>query len=567
MRQSSLIAFFLAVLGVYTSCSTEQAFPVSALAADGKSIQLLSKAKLLEHQVLAFSKPLHFSFDQSQSLPSDSAFEIEYSYKQAGSVDTNVVFSAKGENSWVLPQNVSFLFPDKVGKRIRYRFPLVGKTLSAFSLSLLDGQAKNVKEKSSSPNRTEFILHSVRITERAYGYAKDAESVFISPYVYTQGDTRLIIDPPQNMLNANPVDIKLRVGESALVLKSGESSYSYSGLPKSHSQIDLSLSAGVLPKLLYPLTVEGTILPQSIIIESSKKRVFPFESIIAEPGVVLEYRQDAWRDKRYEVFSWERFPSILIFDTADYAVQDRLFKRLAFFTEKAGFRGRIPSLAEIALLHGWNAHDYRAEDLAAFFEKARVLRVPLEIEEKELLSVLLANGIVKQEAEGSAILPGSGAIISISRESEGYLRRLFMVHEAYHGLFFSDTDFRLFAASRWDSLDSTARKFLAAYFDLHRYDTKDRYLMTNELMAYCLQQPVSLASKYFGETLPSRLDKDERRRESLPEADPLSGKWPELGELFTQEASAFDTYVKNRWGLRAGIVSTLYIKPLTKAAR
>jgi len=64
--------------------------------------------------------------------------------------------------------------------------------------------------------------------------------------------------------------------------------------------------------------------------------LFSLAPIPADPGKILSYPQASWRDKRYEVFRWDVFPQILIFDTANYDVQDQLFKRLAFFVEKAG---------------------------------------------------------------------------------------------------------------------------------------------------------------------------------------------------------------------------------------
>ena len=164
--------------------------------------------------------------------------------------------------------------------------------------------------------------------------------------------------------------------------------------------------------------------------------------------MILSYRREAWRDARYEVFRWERFPSLLIFDTADYAVQERLFKRLAFFVEKAGFRGHLATDADIAALHGWNAHDYRAEDLAAFFEAARKTKFPLNAEETELRRILLASGLIRKAASAEGfITSGEGAIISISRESVDYLRTLFITHEGFHGIFFQDKEFRLFPAN------------------------------------------------------------------------------------------------------------------------
>jgi hypothetical protein len=86
-------------------------------------------------------------------------------------------------------------------------------------------------------------------------------------------------------------------------------------------------------------------------------------------------------------------------------------------------------------------------------------------------------------------------------------------------------------------------------------------------MAYVLQQPVSSAAKYFGETLPARLERDAVRKASLPLKDGPSNSWPELARLFTDEARAFDSYVGERWGLRAGSVSSFYPISRTNAAR
>jgi hypothetical protein len=274
----------------------------------------------------------------------------------------------------------------------------------------------------------------------------------------------------------------------------------------------------------------------------------------------LAYGQDSWRNSRFEVFRWSGFPSILIFDTADYEIQDRLFKRLAFFTEKRDFRGRLATDEEIAELHGWNAHDYRAEDLASFFEAARAADFPLLEEERELESILLNAGTIRRS--GGAISAGEGAVISVSRESPDYLRSLFMVHEGFHGLFFIDEDFRNFSRERWEKLSSVPKRFILSYFDSQRYDLEDEFLMVNEFMAYCLQQPVSLAGRYFGETLADRIDKNTWRRHVLPPKDESAGNWPELAAAFTAEAEAFSNYVNRRWGLAAGRIRMVFVRSL-----
>jgi len=288
--------------------------------------------------------------------------------------------------------------------------------------------------------------------------------------------------------------------------------------------------------------------------------LFSLEPIPADPGKILSWSQESWRDRRYEVFRWDVFPDILIFDTASYAVQDRLFKRLAFFVEKEGFRGRLAADAEIAPLHGWNAHDYRAEDLAVFFETARKSNFPLLGEERELESILLDTGILRRNS-AQGILPGKGAIISISRESDKTdrgLRPRFMTHEGFHGIYFMDKDFRNFSRSRWEAFPAVAKKFLLSFFDFQAYDTKDPYLVINEFMAHVLQLPVSQAAWYFGDFQPNRMiTTSPWRRSTLPEREEVrDGRpyWPELAEAFTAEAGAFSAYVGQRWGLAAGRV-------------
>ena len=52
---------------------------------------------------------------------------------------------------------------------------------------------------------------------------------------------------------------------------------------------------------------------------------------------------------------------------------------------------------EIASLHGYNAHDYKAESLAAFFETAQSQNFQLNQSELLLRHILLENGIIKAE--------------------------------------------------------------------------------------------------------------------------------------------------------------------------
>jgi hypothetical protein len=231
--------------------------------------------------------------------------------------------------------------------------------------------------------------------------------------------------------------------------------------------------------------------------------------IPADPGLVLGWRRSLWRDPEVEVFAWPRLPDVLVFDTATYEVQERFFRRLAFFVEKPGTAGTIPSLEEVAGRRSWNAHDYRAEDLARFFSLAG--DGPLTDEESSLRGILLANGIIR--ADGSSYAPGAGAVLSVSRESSAPLRELLITHEGFHGVFFSLPAFQDACRSAWNALDPDERAVWLAFLDLKGYNTADPYLVVNEFQSYLFQQERAEVPAFQATTL-------QRVREAFPALAP-----------------------------------------------
>ncbi len=232
----------------------------------------------------------------------------------------------------------------------------------------------------------------------------------------------------------------------------------------------------------------------SLVFEPYRSSAFP---IPADPGTILHYPEDGWRNSAYEVFSWNLFPKMLIFDTRDYGVQADFFRRLAFFVEKEGYTGRLLSDAELTGRHGWNAHDYRSIDLAAFFQAARDRRFALNEREKELRTILLDNGIIRFDKEHGLYLPVEGGCISLSRSSDADLRDLFMVHECIHGIFFSSEAYREASFRFWEELSEEELAYWELFFGWMSYDLGNLYLLVNELQAYLLQRPAGQAEYYF----------------------------------------------------------------------
>ncbi len=568
-RLASTVAFLFAAAVSSCAAPRESAVPAYSLSGERQALLVPNEEGVSGELVLGGKTELRFSLSRPLAIPPGSAIELEY--RIDGAETAVPVFTAPGETAWALPGDLSFLGVPGDGRSVmRYRFPARSAALAGFRIeSRAAGAAAEQAPQKGVDSGARFKLIAVRIAPRAYGYAAAPDAHFASPYVYRESEgaeTRIVVDPPASDRPTGPAFVHLMLGSASGRILSGATTFGYAGVPAAETPFSVLMFPGALPPEPFPVVYSSAQPPAALTVGAAAAPAFPSEPIPADPGLVLAYRREAWRDSRYEVFRWERFPSILVFDTADYAVQDRLFKRLAFFVEKAGFRGTLAADADIAALHGWNAHDYRASDLALFFETARKTAFALNAEERELREILIAAGIVRVEGTGE-IQEGKGAIISISRESEDYLRSLFMTHEGYHGLFFTDADFRAYADGRWKNLEPESKRFLKAYFDSRRYDVNDAFLMTNELMAYALQQPVSLAGRYFGELIPSRVEKDLRRSTAiLPRTEGELG-WPSYAAEFTRIAKEYDAYVRSRWGLRAGAVATVYQISRTNAAR
>lgn len=266
--------------------------------------------------------------------------------------------------------------------------------------------------------------------------------------------------------------------------------------------------------------------------------------------VFEEYPRAAWRRDDFEVFAWAAYPRILVFDTADYTVQSRLFKRLAFYVEKRGFRGRLLSNAELAGRHGWNAHNYDPEGLAAFFTAAERDGVELNPEELLLRDILCANDVIRPGAEGFE--PGAGGILSISQESPPPLRRLLLTHEAFHGVYYEEPAFRAGVSAVWEGLSEVERSYWRELFSYLSYDPTDENLMINEFQAYLLQQPQAEARGYLRHTLAPRLMA--ARPDTREEVQRFLAEHP---DTFEQSAREADRVLRRHTPFRAGEVMLL----------
>ncbi len=309
---------------------------------------------------------------------------------------------------------------------------------------------------------------------------------------------------------------------------------------------------------LYPASIG--FVPQSVELVShdtvfvlSTLRVFRLATdglapIPADLATILDYDSSDWRRGEYELFRWSRYPSILVLDTRDYAVQAAFFKRLSFYVEKRGYAGRVLGNEELSRRHGWNAHDYRSTDLAAFFTV--VDEAELFPEEVLLREVLLAEGVITEN--GAGYRSGSGGILSLSRETTPRLRRLFMVHEGFHGVFFADDAFRDAVFDVWRGLDDRERALWRLFLARRFYNTDDEYLMVNEFQAYLMQQPLDQVDDYFiAHAMPLL------KAGSPADSDFVDDVLADFPDTFAASALAVARAAQSAGGMSAGSLFTL----------
>jgi hypothetical protein len=576
-RRLLYVFFSLLMIGIVlpTSCAADYAPDFSFVGEDpagaGETFRALSKKSASGALVLGKKQTLEYGFARPLELPPDYSLEIDYVLEPG---EDPALFRHPGSGGqltleaggvlWELPLDASFLGMEQQPRRIRYAAPVLSLEKIALSWVPFPQEGEGVSGRARTEDRPRVKILGFSLVKRWYGFSLEGDMLSATPFVHIPGEPSsgpvqaagdslpvvLELCPPEGFRISAGTDL-LAEGFGAVTAEAGSLSFERLAAAGNGGPNRLFVPAGSLPLNPWSFTVRSAGGIASLRVCSAPERPFPGEPIPADLGLVLDYPQTAWRDSRYEIFRWDDFPSVLVFDFADYAVQDRFLKRLAFFVEKAEFRGRLASDREIASLHGWNAHDYRPQDLAAFFQAARNAGFPLLPEERELEQTLLQTGILRAGEDG-AIVAGEGAVISVSRESPGYLRTQLLTHESFHGLFFIDQDFRDFSRRRWENLSPQTIRFVRALFGSMAYDTRDTDLMINELMAYCLQQSVSQAPRYFGEIQASRLATLPLRRDALPPKDEATGTWPEIAGAFRAEAAAFSAYVERRWGLAAG---------------
>lgn len=337
---------------------------------------------------------------------------------------------------------------------------------------------------------------------------------------------------------SNPVIVKAKYGKENFSISMSPALEKLILQTSSFESKNSIFSLGENSSLITAILMKGN--PKSM---GSERVIEPFETDL---GFVPSWPVKNWRTEKYELYQWNLFPRVLFFDFKDYATQSRFFTRMAYFVEKEGYKGTLQNDQFVATHRGYNAHDYKAIDMAAFFSKAVKDNFPLNEEEMLLRTILVHNKILVPEADGT-FSASEGSVISISRETAAATRIQLMAHESWHGIFFSSQNFRDFVKEEYENRDKVTWNFMKIYFTTQNlgYDVNDEYLMMNEYMAYHMQRSVEASRQYW---------LDRASWANVAAAAPSQSVYVKnsKGQRIVDQSQRFSDYVFKNWGLRSG---------------
>jgi hypothetical protein len=345
-------------------------------------------------------------------------------------------------------------------------------------------------------------------------------------------------------LRESLITLSYRSEISCVLEMSGKGGYTHtlSLPPLENSNMSYTLEE-ILPfsfSSLYLRDIQGNPVPFKL--KLTDKTSFVSFWPRADQSTILASPFDSKKD--FHLYRWAEKEDILIFDFMSYEIQERYFKRLAFFIEKPGYRGTLMTNEEMEGLHGWNAHDYSSHGLASFFNLVQKEDFPINDEEKDFLKILLNRGILLYD--GLSYLEGEGAVISISQESSRTLRQRFLTHETLHGIFFSDKDFQKEIREYWLAMPKDYREIWKTFMIYNFYDPSDEVLMYNELLGYILQLERKQVAGYFVWRFNRIIELHPDEKDSL---EPIIN---ELPKVMVQIYDNLESIVSRRYSYRNG---------------
>ncbi|WKC58086.1 hypothetical protein [Borrelia sp. P9F1] len=220
---------------------------------------------------------------------------------------------------------------------------------------------------------------------------------------------------------------------------------------------------------------------------------------------IFNYKKENYRRNSFEIFHLMAEPKIYILKFKHLKDQSLMLKRLAFFTEKKNFRGRVLSNEELENKKGWAGHNYRIEDIITFFNMAKKLNIKLNKEEIILRNIIIINRLAYIEDHELKVRDKSKNIAFATYSEDETISRtaqmIICMHEILHMYFFTDTNFSKAISDLWyQNVPQKDKRAWIKFLDSKDYDIKSNSLVINEFYAYTLQIPKEDATEFLVNT-------------------------------------------------------------------
>ena len=239
---------------------------------------------------------------------------------------------------------------------------------------------------------------------------------------------------------------------------------------------------------IWVLPVLAVLVGSAVLLGMHRKPAAP-----AVPDLPLADEADllAVPADKLHVFRLKPAPNILVFLFPSLTVQGHMLNRVGAFVEKAGVPhdhvlGDAAMSAAIAAGHDtvesfYYGHDYRAADLARFYDTARADGIGLDHEEMDLHGLLdRAHFWSSGAPEAMITLPPAGG-----DGMDASARATILRHEISHGVYFTDPAYAAYVKHFWsDVMTEDQRARIRAFLGSENYDTTNEDLMRNEMQAY-----------------------------------------------------------------------------------
>ena len=145
-------------------------------------------------------------------------------------------------------------------------------------------------------------------------------------------------------------------------------------------------------------------------------------------------------------------------------------------------------------------NNFRADELARFFNTARRQREPLNKHEQSLYEWMLVTGLLRQQDAISVVGDAGTILISIPQASTVpgcgpcsvtmAHRAVILEHELAHARFVTDEAYRDKVLRFWrEVIDEPARSKFTGFLRLRGYDAQNQELLANEMQAFLMHTP------------------------------------------------------------------------------